>query len=185
MPELISEPDISNLTTPVESIHAHAEDRARRLGGIVCRNIELATTNEYMWISDGDPGAFDVIHGPEHKVSQRVVASLIFAVGKEFEGLQGTPRWISNTSQVELRLETYDTDLPDDLGSLTVDEIADQSIFLKPATEPVRPDTPQQEQTYPYTATYQDNTSLESAATETVINILTLIADNAEGQSVG
>jgi hypothetical protein len=182
MSEFIAESDISQLTTPVESIHAHAEDRARRLGGVVWRNIELATANEYMWLSDGDPGAVDVVHGPEHRVSRQVIASLIFGVDNKFEDLQQTPEWISRASEVELRLETYDTDLPDDLYTLRVDEIASQSIFLKPATD-LQPDTPRQEQ--PYIATYQDGTVLESTTTETVINVLTLIANNTEGQAAG
>lgn len=169
-----SESAINRLITPDRSVEIL--DRAQRLGQVVLRHISLANQSTIMRYPGSEADEEHIVSGKEYKVSNHVGAWLNFVVNARFEDLQETPEWLPHAERVDLKLQIYDIELPDELNSDVPDPAREAIISLAPTEEYETVGEPGNQ---PYAARYQDGSILDAQDSETVIGILTLMAESA------
>lgn len=162
-------------------------DRAARLGGVVQRNLVNARKNPEMWVpTRTDP--FDGTHTsftPEYRLGVRHGAYLQFGVSPKYEELRGTPEWLSDIDNMLIGFRQYKRDLP--AGTIvgytdgaTSGPFDETFFYLEPA-----PEFEAEEDVDHRVVCYEHGTRVDPKDTETVIGILTLLAEQTSGTQPG
>lgn len=185
--EKIPYPTEANLDRLVIDKETEQPALGRKLGQLVWRNIALANLDATMHFggradTPDKKGDEDIAVWKEHKISRRRGAGINFAVPADYEGLFGTPDWLLLAKRIDLRVYDYDIDLPEDVAQSDIpDSIGEYLICISLADESQYDASTQERRRESYVARSEDGSALDAQDTATVIGILTLMADKAEG----
>jgi hypothetical protein len=160
-------------------------ERAGRLYRVVQRNIRLFAG--LLQVSSEDVPRANQEHGnnatsSEYKVGAKHGAMLHFFVPLDRDHLKETADWLLGTDLVSLQVNRYEQELPSDMGKAPDYASHETVIQIFPAPEynvedGVLPNVA-------YAAAHKDENGprLDAINTETVIGVLTLIADQRQAE---
>ena len=169
----LTEQALDRLASPNK--HEERMALAQALGQQVFSLATLANRQETMRYAGSQVAEEFTASGDEYKIGRRVAAWLNFVVHERHNNLQGTPGWLRNAHRVDLNLQIYDIDLPDNLNSDVPDAASSVVVSLVPAAMYGATETP-----VPYTAYYDGGEALDSQDTNTLIGALKIMASEAE-----
>jgi len=161
---------------------AEVRERADRLGGLVRRMLKTANTDPRMQFSSGDADDMQYATGEEYLVDGRHGAFLEFGVPSHHGAWQNTDHWLTHAEKARLMLNTYDKDITDDdIHRGDADPVSYTMYYIAPAPEYGARQKLLPEQ--PHVATYEDGSRLDHQDTETVIGVLTMLAEQTSAST--
>ncbi len=156
--------------------------QAQKLGQVVWRNIDVLNQETYAQSPSGCVSKYDDEASwpwEEVKIADRISTWLNMLVGTEFADQQDTKRWLPNFNQVNIELREFDMELLEPINS-QFDPINKVKINIRQTHEhdDYEPESEDPRLQF-YDARYENGLKLDRLETETIIGVLTMIADNA------
>jgi hypothetical protein len=158
-------------------------ERAVRLYRVVRRNIHLFSgllqdSVDSLPRANQEPG--NNATTPEYKIGTKQTVYVDFFVPLDSDHLKGTANWLLEADLTRLQINTYAEELPSDSAEWPNDADSETAIEISPA-----PEYGVEGGSLPsvtYAAAYEDGPRLDARNTETVIGILTLVADQRQAE---